>query len=141
MTTVAASVIERVMCSDTQWTDGDECGPVRKVYRIHGALVGFAGSLASALRWVKAYREGKKLPADDKTLSVMRLDQDGISTWTALDGWITTEQATWAIGTGGKAARAAMDAGATCRRAVRIVIDIDANSGGRVSTHRLKAVA
>ena len=45
MTTVAASLIEGVMCADSHWTDGDEKGPCRKVWRINGALIGFAGGM------------------------------------------------------------------------------------------------
>lgn len=137
MTTIAADARDGVMCSDSFWTDGDECGNTRKVFRIKGTLVGGAGSTKYLDRWFEAYRAGKPLPKTGD-ISIIRLSVKGIDCWSAADdGWIPIEQRHFAIGTGGKTARGAMAAGATCARAVRIACDIDATSGGPVRTYRL----
>jgi hypothetical protein len=135
MTTIAASVAEGVMCSDSFWFSGDECGPIRKVYRIRRELVGLAGDLVTINKWLEAYRKGAVLKGD---CTALRLSKAGLQTWTSPDGWTDAGKA-FAIGSGGKAARAAMAAGASCRRAVRIVCDIDAGTGGPVRLYRLGA--
>jgi hypothetical protein len=46
MTTVVASLRDRVMVSDSCVSDGDRRYPGRKVWRVNGALIGFAGDEA-----------------------------------------------------------------------------------------------
>jgi ATP-dependent protease HslVU (ClpYQ) peptidase subunit len=134
VTTIVADAKAGTMCADSQWTDGEERGPVRKVHRIKGGLVGLAGDLDGILAWLKAYKSGEPFPKCNAT--ALRLDADGIHTWTALEGWLPMPSP-WAIGTGGKLARAAMMAGANAQQAVRISIQIDASSNGTVRTYRL----
>jgi ATP-dependent protease HslVU (ClpYQ) peptidase subunit len=134
MTTIVADFKAGTMCADSQWTDGEERGPARKVHRIKGALIGLAGDLDGIFAWLKAYRSGAALPKCNAT--AMLLDETGIHTWTALDGWIPMPSP-WAIGSGGKLARAAMMAGADAKQAVRIAIQIDASTNGVVRTYRL----
>jgi hypothetical protein len=139
MTTIAACATDGVMCADSFWTDGNECGFTRKIFRIKGTLVGGAGTSKYLDKWFEAYRKGLPLPkAGD--VSIIRLSSKGIDCWNTADGvWILIEQKQFAIGTGGKTARGAMAAGASCAKAVRIACDIDATSGGRVRTYRLGA--
>lgn len=40
MTTIAADKKEGVMCSDSFWFGDDECGYVRKVFRLNGLVCG-----------------------------------------------------------------------------------------------------
>lgn len=137
MSTIAAVFAERTMCSDSYWTDGDECGHVRKIYRVRGELLGFAGSIREWTLWLAAFRksESAKLPRYS-TLTVLRMNGSGLQTWNAADGWLSCET-TFAIGSGGKCARGAMAAGASCREAVRIASTIDAGTGGPVRSYRL----
>ena len=135
MTTIAADSVAGVMCSDSFWFAGDECGVQRKVWRIHGSLIGLAGDLNHIGFWRAALKANKPLPKHDVT--VLRLSKSGIDCWTAADGWHEVHDKQFAIGTGGKAARGALAAGATCAQAVRIAADIDANTGGPVRTYRL----
>lgn len=124
------------MCSDSIWHDGTEVGPIRKVFRVQGKLVGFAGSLKlrpSLIRWLK--HGGPVPPAGDVTLMI--LERGRLHVWRACDGYVAVGPQ-FAIGSGGAIARAAMMAGATCQRAVRIATEIDALSGGRVRTYRLE---
>jgi len=134
MTTVACSLIERVMCSDSIYLDGPESGPVRKLWRHDGVLYGMAGYLClqrAAKAWL---RTGRSPPRGNITLLALN---SRIRTWDPLNGWIDIDTKQFAIGTGQQAARAAMLAGLTCAKAVRIAITLDPLSGGRVRSLRL----
>jgi hypothetical protein len=137
MSTIAASVAEGVMASDSFWFDGDECGTIRKVYRVRGALLGFAGGVREWSDWLAAVRKSPNDPPLIDDLMVLRLSAAGLHTWNSTDGWLPVDEPRYAIGTGGKCARGAMAAGATCREAVRIATSIDANTGGPVRVYRL----
>lgn len=136
MTTIAADATLGLMAADSHWTDEDERGPVRKVYRINGALVGFAGALASVAE-ARAWMAGKrpKPPASD--VSALILSGSRLCAWTPIDGYVDVPKR-YAIGTGGKAARAAMLAGASCARAVAIAREVDANTSGRTRIYKLR---
>ncbi len=135
MTTIAADAIAGVMCSDSFWFAGDECGTIRKVFRVHGSLVGIAGDVDHIIAWRTALKANKPLPKVDVT--VLRLGTQGLDCWTSGDGWHKVEAKQYAIGGGGKAARGALAAGASCAKAVRIAAGIDAQTGGPVRTYRL----
>jgi ATP-dependent protease HslVU (ClpYQ) peptidase subunit len=135
MTTIAASVADGVMCSDSNWTDGDSCGTTRKVHRVRGELIGLAGDLCEHQAWLADYRAGRKL--SPKHINAIRLSSTGLSVWDCPNGW-TDVGKQFAIGSGGKVARGALAAGATCRQAVRIAVDIDAGTGGRVRQYKLR---
>jgi len=134
MTTIVADFKAGTMCADSQWTDGEERGPVRKVHRIRGALIGLAGNLDDIHAWLQAYKSGNALPKCIAT--ALLLDQTGVYTWNSAEGWLPMPSP-WAIGSGGKLARAAMMAGADAKQAVRIAIQIDASTNGVVRTYRL----
>ena len=138
MTTIAASLTERVMCSDSLWSDGDSCGLWRKVFRCRGELLGMAGSIDECVWWRDSW---KRAPFDTmgeaKTVTVLRLAPAALWTWSNLEGWIQIEERQFAVGSGGKVARGAMAAGARCRRAVAIAIQIDAGTGGRVRSYSI----
>lgn len=135
MTTIAADSKAGVMCSDSFWFDDVACGFTKKVYRIRGELLGGAGSTKQLDTWFKAYRKNGKLAGND--VLILRLSRAGISCWNITDGWHPIEQRQFAIGTGAAAARGAMAAGVSCRHAVRLACDIDANTGGPIRTYRL----
>ena len=121
------------MCSDSHWSDGDQCGPMRKVWRIKGALYGLAGDLTEVKRWREDVANGRE---SKSKAAVLRLSEQGVLTWDAINGWVDVGK-TFAIGSGGKVARGALAAGATCRRSVVIACSIDAGSGGAVRSYRL----
>lgn len=139
MTTIVVDAAAGVMCADSHWTDGSEKGPMRKVWRINGALVGFAGNL-DAIEATKAYLlsgcQGKPPAAADA--SALVLDNGKVSTWTRLDGFVPAP-GRYAIGSGGKAARAALEAGASATRALAIARNIDATTSGRTRIYKQKA--
>jgi hypothetical protein len=141
VTTIAADARVGLMCSDSTWSDGDECGPCRKVYRVRGGLVGFAGGLSEIRSWLAAYRKGDVPPgliSDFDEVTVLRLDGQGLSTWDNSNGWTPLEERRYAIGSGGKCARGALAAGADCRSAVQIAVSIDAGTKGAVRAYRLR---
>lgn len=138
MTTIAASARLGVMASDSHWHDGDSKGPVRKVWRIRGRLVGFAGGLGDIERvkaWMRGGEKGK--PAGVESVSALELTASGLRCWTIHDGWQPVPDV-YAIGSGGKAARGALLAGATPQRAVDIAREIDAGTSGRTRVYKLK---
>jgi ATP-dependent protease HslVU (ClpYQ) peptidase subunit len=142
VTTIAADADAGVMASDSLWSDGDECGACRKVFRVRRALLGLAGGLAEIRSWLEAYRRRDVPPsmeADFDDLVVMRLDSSGLATWDNTSGWVALSERRYAIGSGGKCARGALEAGADCRRAVQIAVSIDAGSKGAARVYRLGA--
>lgn len=136
MTTIAADAREGVMCCDSTWNDGTEKGFFKKVFRVRGALVGLAGSVTEIARWLHDYRSGVDVRGQKYEIAAIRLTWSGVERWTSGDDWFPVG-VQHAIGTGGMAARAAMAAGAPCRRAVQIAITIDAGSNGPVRTYHL----
>jgi hypothetical protein len=135
VTTIAADFTERVMCSDSKWTDGNQIGQARKVFTVRGELFGFCGTLSDIDPWLKAWEAERPLPK--AKLSVLRLNEAGLHTWEGGDNWTRLRETRFAMGTGGKCARGAMAAGASCREAVRIATTIDADSGGPVRQYKL----
>lgn len=140
MTTITVDAALGLMCSDSHWTDGVEKAPIRKVFRINGALVGFAGDL-TAINDVKAYLQAGckgKLPPQSCNATALVLDASGVRVWTRADGF-TPVPGRYAIGSGGPAARAALEAGASSSKALAIARNIDATTSGRTRVYRLKA--
>lgn len=131
------------MCSDSYWSDGAEVGRMRKVHRVRGELVGLAGGVADIALWLEAWQLAPMAvhrgELKNNGATVLLLNDHGLLTWEATNGWTPIEQHQFAIGSGGVAARAALAAGATCSRAVAIAKTIDAGTRGPVRLYRLKA--
>ena len=136
MTTIAADLNYGAMASDSQWSDGAEKGICRKVYRINGALIGFAGDMKTITQAREWFRKGKAGPSPRGDISALILNGK-LTAWAPDDGFMDVGNQ-FAIGTGGAAARAAMMAGVDVRKAVAIACKIDAQSGGPVRTYRVK---
>lgn len=136
MTTIAADAILGIMAADSHWTDQDERGPVRKVWRINGALVGFAGPLVT-IGEARAWMAGRRAKPPSGDVSALILSGGRLCAWTPVDGYVDVPKR-FAIGTGGKAARAAMLAGASCVRAVAIAREVDAGTSGRTRVYKLR---
>ena len=62
MTTVAGDATLGLMASDSQWTDDNEKGICRKVWRIQGALIGFAGDIKTIEACKVWFKKGKAGP-------------------------------------------------------------------------------
>lgn len=141
MTTIAADATTGTMCSDSCWSDGIEKAPIRKVFRIKGALVGFAGDL-DEIGMVREWMRGRMLREDmpkAENVIALAMSQSGLRAWTAVDGFVGVPRR-YAIGSGGMAARAALARGATPAEAVAIAREIDAGTHGKTRTYRLRKV-
>ena len=138
MTTIVADARTRIMVSDSRWSDGAQAGAARKVYRIRGDLVGFAGGLGQ-LRELRAWFQGGRVgkpPAGDATALILRGGK--IFHWSNTDGECEERSPYFAIGTGADAARGALMAGADAVTAVRVAKEIDPGTGGRIRIYKGK---
>lgn len=139
MTTITVDAAQGLMCSDSHWSDQSSKGPVRKVFRVNGALVGLAGSLShfeEALEHIKL-TGGTRLHSKCDVTALI-LDGRQVKIWTAVDGLLGAPSQ-YAIGGGGDAARGAMMAGASAQKALAIAREIDASTSGRTRVYKLKA--
>ena len=131
------------MVSDTNFSDGDTRGQMRKVWRVHGKLVGLAGNLeemAPFLLWIKhgMVAPHPKVP----NMSALMLDETtllhfaGSTAPVVVQGWYE------AIGTGAAAAKAAHQAleYADPRRAVKIACNHDHGSRTPVRLYRVSVL-
>jgi hypothetical protein len=137
MTVIAACVKEKRMAADRWCLDGDEHFPMRKVYRIKGLLIGFAGDIPAINRAVEWMRKGSSpdnVPGGDVVALI--LSPRGLTTWTPTDGEVSVPSP-FAVGSGSACARAAMKAGADVKRAVQITNDVHSQCGGGVSVYKL----
>jgi len=137
MTTIAADAAAGVMCSDSHWVDTEERGTARKVFRVRGKLIGLAGDLGAcrdALAW---FRGGCSEAPPTGIATALILEAGRLTTWDAVNGFIRLEEQKFAIGSGAKAARAAMLVGADCVRAVWAACQVDSGSSGRVRAYRV----
>lgn len=139
MTTIAADATAGIMCSDSYWSNGVEKAPIRKVFRIKGAVVGFAGDLDEIYmvrEWMRGPMRREDMPNAENVVALV-MSHTGLRVWTAADGF-TEVPKRYAIGSGGMAARAALASGVTPSRAVSIARDIDAGTHGKTRTYRLR---
>lgn len=140
MTTVLASVRHGVMVSDSCIMDDDRRYPGRKVFRVRGSLIGFAGEEADHIRfleWFKGGMDGRFSFGGSKALILTpgRLEMFDAN----YDRPVHIQCGYDAIGSGGKAALCAFEALGfdDPRRAVRIVCKHDAGSLGPVRVYRI----
>lgn len=143
MTTIVADARAGIMASDSLWTDDTVIGSVRKVWRVRGDLVGFAGDVGTITQSLAWFRSGFDGDPPEGNATALILRKTGIYTWTAEDGEVKEDASFFAIGSGGQAARAVL---ATmerlrvpldCRLAVRLASTIAAGNGGRVRVYKL----
>lgn len=125
-----------VMAGDTKETDDDD-GFVyphvgRKVFRFpDGRLFGYAGNSDECEILRIATLKHKSVPVLEKCAGLL-VQLDGRVSRYEGKLWVPEKAPYHAIGSGKGVAYGAMMAGADARRAVRIAIKIDLNSGGYV---------
>lgn len=138
MTVIVADTRSGLMVSDSQWSDGEQTGATKKVFRIRGDLIGFAGALGEirdTVAWFKGGRVGKP-PVGSVQAVILRRNK--ILLWSNTDGEVEERAPFFAIGTGGAAARGALLSGADAVTAARVATQVDADSGGRIRIYRAK---
>lgn len=141
MTTVLADARLGVMVSDSNVSDGERCGRMRKVWRVRGELIGCAGTVAEIEAFVAWYRSGMQDKARFPSVSALVLTRDGLLHFAGSDMPIHVQGGREAVGSGAMAAMAAYEAleFRDPRKAVRIVCKHDAGSRGPVRVYKLRS--
>lgn len=140
MTTIAYK--DGVLAADTRATIGDVIDPSehKKVFRLkNGALVGSAGTPGETRVILKKLR---KNPDDFESIkspnNVIYIKPDGKIFEHDGSGWSPINAKYAAIGSGHLPALVAMRLGKSAREAIKIAIEFDKNTGGKVRSVRLK---
>ena len=124
MTVIACN--QDMMAGDSQWVDGGivgKCGnDERKIRRINGDLVGFAGNMQDGLQFLDWYKDQTKDKPSLDSFSGLVLKPDGtiLLYETALIPTRVHPHPFYAIGNGAEFALGAMYAGAQPDQAVRL---------------------
>ena len=140
MTTVAADHRSGQIVSDSKCISGDTWSPMTKIFRHKDELIGVAGDVRIAMRWVKWYTAARRGAAPKLTnFEALILKPDGLYHVTEDAFEMKVEQGFYAIGSGAQAALAVMHAGLEPKEAVRIACLVDNNSGGALQAHSLAA--
>ena len=128
MTTILADAKLGIMVSDSNISDGERCGTMRKVWRVKGALVGCSGTVSEIEEFIKYWRTGEKTKFP--SVSALVLSEDGLLYFAGSNAPIHVQSGREAVGTGAMAAMAAYEALAfkDPRKAVSIACKHDANS-------------
>lgn len=124
MTTILADAKLGVVVADSSLSDGDRLWTGRKVWRVRGALLAFAGKVLERDQFLAWYRGGQQdTPPKFADSSALLLSHEGLFIFnnTCTPEHIVTGRE--AIGTGAKAAMCAYEALGWIdpKRAVRIV--------------------
>jgi hypothetical protein len=138
MTTIAASVTEGVMVSDSKYSAGGTWFPGPKVFRLGNELVGCCGTVKhwqDFLKWYRGGKRGTRPKGEDYGALILRAD--GLYTFDSNGCEIRVERGFHAVGSGEHAAIAVMLAGHSAKEAVEIACQVDTGSGGDVKVYRL----
>jgi ATP-dependent protease HslVU (ClpYQ) peptidase subunit len=140
MTTIAYR--DGVLAGDTQVIDGKDLvvGHQRKVRKLDdGSLFGYAGDVEGSEVLLRSFNS-KQLsgPPECRDLNALIITPRGKVYLYEGRIWVKQAPGYYALGTGSAVALAAMDAGATAEQAVKIGINRDTGSGGKVQAVRLK---
>lgn len=129
-----------MLASDSRVSDdGIICAEVgQKIFRLKdGSLFGFAGCMEEGQLIFDALRAGALPKIECKETSALHIRKDGTIWYTTGKAWVRVRGTRFtAIGSGAPYAIAAMRGGANAELAVRIAMECDFHSGGRV--RRLK---
>lgn len=149
MTTIAVRLDEAIMVSDSQVTL-EHKGinyPAVKIVKRGGQLIGAAGHAGDCTRFIKwaASKFTDKEPkwaedegAEDAVTGIV-LREDGIYIWSQGDPEPEKIEADfYAIGSGGKAARAVMELGHGAEKAVEVACKVDPYSSPPLQVLKLK---
>ena len=151
MTTIAVDLELREIAADSQ--DTDESGQkyqCKKLYKVNGHIIATTGGSYAGLLFVEWFSGWEDEPDWDERPDLLNLDLEedfeclvirpNGTCYTANRLFVPYEQEhnkQIAIGSGGKAARAAMMAGCSPAEAVKIAKEIDTYTGGRVISMQL----
>ena len=144
MTTIACSLTEMAADMRVTWAGrGNDDENTRlhtahaiKIDRIGDTLVGTSGDYAAGVRfldWLKAGGKGRR-PKLDKDFRGLKLSKEGIF---YVDGddttWMPIGTPYYAVGSGAHYALGALEMGADPKQAVKIAMEYDPYTGGKVT--------
>ena len=148
MTTIAYK--NGTLAGDSRIVSGDliDQGEVQKVFKLgNGVLIGFAGTLSTiqeAIRELKKdpntltiTKSGRKSKHRDDWCEAIVVYPDGLVKILEENGWVEKKAKHYAIGSGSLPAEVAMRCGKTARQAVKIAMEFDGQTGGKVHTVQL----
>lgn len=143
MTTIAYK--DGVLAADTRCTIDDviDQSEHKKVFHLkNGALVGLAGDLGVITAVLKKLRRDpddfEVIKVEKKELNAIYVRADGKVFEKDSNGWIPVTAKYAATGSGYLAALVAMRCGKSAREAIKIAIEFDKNTGGKVRSVKLK---
>jgi hypothetical protein len=140
LTTILADLRSGVMVADTNFSDGESRGQMRKVWRINGQLVGLAGNLEEMPPFILWMKDGMEMPGPKiPNLYALVMGKHGLLLYNGSTAPVVVQSKHEAIGTGGVAAKAAFEAMdfTNPRRAVLIACNHDNGSRPPVRVYRL----
>lgn len=131
------------MAADSRCTSSHiHHGNLLKVRKIAGGYVGFAGSAAEAMEFCKWFRDGAdplEWPHCQNLTALVLVKRSKTVKCLWFEGPVPMDCSKYAaIGSGADFAMAAMYCGKTATEAVKVAIQLDPFSGGRVTTRRLE---
>lgn len=129
MTTIVASFAEKVIASDSKVSDGDIKWKASKIERIGASLFGAAGDCSEIEKFFKWKRGGRRPTKMGDQFVALELNAEGIWYWDKKLEPFPPGAPVHAIGTGAKAALAAVLLGCNAERAVEIACEVDDGSG------------
>ena len=143
MTTIAWK--DGVLAADTRVTIGDVIDPSehKKVFRLkNGALIGLSGDAGVMMRVLKQLRRDpddfESIDVHKAELNAIYVSADGKVFERDSNGWTRITAKYAATGSGYVPALVAMRMGASAREAIKIAMEFDKNTGGKVRSVRLK---
>lgn len=134
MTTIVCN--RTSMAADKRVTGGPMF-KTTKIFRVRGSLLGIAGNVEQALRFIDWRRNSGAQPqfVEQPNIEVIELTSDGkLFYWGAEMIGIPIEGSCYAIGSGASLALGAMEMGATPKQAIQIAAKWDATTGSDVQT-------
>lgn len=139
MTTV---VCDRTSMAADKRISGGPLFKSTKIFRVRGSLIGVAGNMEQALRFVEWRRTPEQKPqfTDSPGLEALELTADGRLIWWGPEMvGIPIENDHYAIGSGAAIALGALAMGATPKKAIQVASQWDSATGADVQTMSLGA--
>jgi hypothetical protein len=145
---MTAIICDRLRMSADSMTTDEIKYPSRKIERIGRSLFGFAGDadlIEMAVKWLKGGRRERSRPVFGPEAEIIGLELRGVKrgepgeifVWYAGLNPVANGCRFYAIGTGGKAAMAAMICGRSTHDAIAVAKEVDPNTGGEIVTEEL----
>ena len=120
-------------------------GPIfasTKIFKVNGSLIGVAGNMEQALRFVEWRKTPEQKPQFNEQVGfeALELRPDGLLVWWGSEMvGIAIEDDYYAIGSGAALALGAMAMGATPKQAIQVAARWDVATGNEIQVMSLKA--